>query len=113
MAGLGFGLLATVFTGALLRQLLDLEPSSVSLLEECQHLSFVDYVVDVLHLCHTLLPEGLERTDSVLFLVECLVDLSKVANTYALLDLKVSNFWLYLLQTWAETLFSGSCWTTH
>ena len=70
-------------------------------------------MVDVLHLCHTLLPEGLERTDSVLLLVECLVDLSKVTNTYALLDLKVFNFWLYLLQTWTETLLSSSCWATH
>ena len=87
-----------------------LQPFLVRLLitigEVLQYFQFVDYVVDVLHLGHALLPQDLERAHSPLPLIEGLMHLSEVANADHALQLEVCYLWLG--RFWLGLLLHGT-----
>lgn len=53
-------------------------------------------MLDVFHLLHLFLWEGLQGDPSIFDFVPCLVDLAKVSDTDDLIHLKVSDFGLVL-----------------
>jgi len=79
----------------------------VSVGKELQHFSLVDYVVDVLHLRHTLLLQHFEGTRSIIYFVECLVDFAEITDTRDLEHVKVCDFWLPPLWSLTESSLSG------
>lgn len=87
-----------------------LQPFLVCLLitigEVLQYFQFVDYVVDVLHLCHALLSQDLECTHPPLTLIEGLMHLSEVANADDALQLEVCYLWLG--RFWLGLLLHGT-----
>jgi hypothetical protein len=81
----------------------------ITIAKVLQYFQFVDYVVDVLHLGHALLPQDLKRTHSPLSLIEGLMHLSEVANADHTLQLEVRYLWFR--RFWLRLLLHGTATT--